>query len=114
MNLNERPNSIANGRTRSKTSRLITLNSAVEELLDSRILPQQAIFNSVNGLWNSLLPAELEQHCKIEDVSGGILKVRVDSPPYMHELRLCGPELLKELQKHCPRARIRTIKTFLA
>jgi hypothetical protein len=38
------------------------------------------------------------------------LKVFVDSPSYMHELRLCGPQLLSELQERCRSARVRTIK----
>ncbi len=114
MNRSEWQHSVANGRIRRKANQAVKLDSAIEELVNSRISPQQKIFDSVSGLWNSLLPAELERHCKIDDISEGILKARVDSPPYMHELRLCSAELLEVLQKRCPRARIKMIKIFLA
>jgi hypothetical protein len=61
-------------------------------------------------VWEQLLPAELRQHCKLAGISGGQLKVLMDSPVYLHELRLCGAELTRELQRRCPKARIRTIK----
>ena len=101
---------IPSRRTRQKPDRTVRLGDTITRLMKNRISPQQARFGAVEELWSQLLPAELRRHCKIADISAGQLKVLVDLPPYMHELRLCSSELLKELQQQCPRAKIRKIK----
>jgi len=64
----------------------------------------------VADAWSEILPDELGEHCGIVEVTGGLLKVKVDSPAYMYELQLCGSELLDELRRRCPRARLTRIK----
>jgi len=86
------------------------LGDTLSQLMDSRISPQQSRFSSIVELWSQLLPPELYRHCKIADISGNLLKVQVDSPAYMYELRLCSFELLEQLQCQCPLARIKKIK----
>ncbi len=93
-----------------KTDRTVRLGRVAQQLMDERISPRQARFGWVVELWGRLLPAGLRRHCEIVDISGGQLKVQVDSPSYMYELRLCSSELLKELQQQCPRAQIKKIK----
>ena len=88
----------------------VRLGDVTRELMENRISPQQARFGPIADLWNQLLPDELRRHCKIADISSGQLKVLVDSPSYMYELRLCGSDLLGELQQQCPRAHIKKIK----
>ena len=78
--------------------------------MEKRISPQQARFSQVVEVFSRLLPAELHGHCEIIDISGGQLKVKVDSPSYMYELQLCNSELLKELKWQCPKARLTKIK----
>jgi len=78
--------------------------------MDDRISPRQAQFSKITEAWNRLLPAELCGHCEIVDISGGRLKVQADSPSYMYELQICSSELLKELQRQCPRVRLAKIK----
>jgi len=97
-------------RTKPKLDRAVRLGDTLSELMENRISPRYARYSSVIELWGRLLPAELSRHCKLADISEGQLKVLVDSPSHMHELRLCNSELLGELQKQCPKARIRKIK----
>jgi len=82
--------------------------------MTEQISPRQNRFGVVAELWSRLLPGELRRHCDIVDISGGQLKVQVDSPSYMYELQLCSSELLKELQQQCPRARLTKIKFVVA
>ncbi len=82
--------------------------------MDRQISPRQAVFSNVADTWSQMLPAELGEHCEIVDISGGLLKVRVDSPSYMYELQLCSSELLEELRQHCPKARLTKIKFVIA
>jgi len=93
---------------------IVRVGEVVEQLMDRRISPRQARLALVVELWGRLLPTELGRHCEVADVSGGQLKVRVDSPAYASELRLCCSELLGELQRQCPRAKIKEIRFVLS
>jgi len=86
----------------------------VKERMDKWISPQQVKFESVVQLWSELLPDELRQHCRINDISAGRLKVLVDSPSYMYDLQLRSSEILAELRRCCPQVRIKSIKIALA
>ncbi len=102
--------SIRQRRNRATSKGAQRLGEVLGEVMDRRISPRQARFGPVAEFWNEVLPVELGRHCKIAGVSGGQLKVVVDSPSFMHELRLCSSELLEELRQRCPRARIEKIK----
>ena len=102
------------GRTKRRLDRTVRLGQAVQRLMAEQISPLQARFDAVAEVWRRVLPAELCRHCEITDVSGGQLKVRVDSPSYKYELQLCGSELLKELQRQCPKVRLTKIKFVVA
>jgi len=86
------------------------LGEVVKQLMESQVSPRQAMFGTIAKVWGELLPAELRRHCEVTDISGGRLKVLVDSPSYMYELQLCSSELLEELQRRCSAARIKKIK----
>ena len=103
------------GRPGARKSRgAIRLDQAVRELVDEQITPKQARFSRIAEVWSRLLPAQLAGHCEIVELSGGQLDVQVDSPSYMYELQLCSSELLKELQRQCPKARLTRIKLVVA
>ena len=88
----------------------VSLGDVLSELMENRVSPQQIRFGLIAEAWSQLLPTELCQHCKIVDISSGRLKVLADSSSYMYELQLLSCELLKELARRCPRARIKEIK----
>ena len=102
------------GRAKRRLDRTVRLGQAVQQLMAAQISPRQASFDAVVEVWRQVLPAELCQHCEIIDVSSGQLKVQVDSPSYRYELQLCGSELLRELQRRCPRVRLTKIKFVVA
>jgi len=110
MDQNERLCNIVKWRTKPKADKAARLGDTINELMENQISPRHARFGSVAQLWDQLLPAELSQHCRLADISAGQLKVLVDSPAYLHELRLCSSELIRELQRQCPRARIKKIR----
>jgi len=95
---------------RSKPKSAVRLGDIAKDLMEYRISPQQARFEPIAEAWSQLLPAELRRHCKIVDISGGRLKVQVDLPSYRYELQLCSSQLVAEMQRQCPRARIKQIK----
>jgi predicted nucleic acid-binding Zn ribbon protein len=95
---------------RTKPNSTATLGDAVRQLMEDWISPQQSRFGGVAEFWSELLPAELSRHCRLAGISGGQMKVLVDSPSYMHELRLCSSQLLEALRQRCPKARIKRIK----
>ncbi len=110
MDEDQQLRNIIRWRTKSNLNRTAKLGDAVKQLMENQISPQQARFGLIAELWSQLLPAELCRHCKLAGLSGGQLKVLVDSPTHLYELQLCSPQLLEELQQQCPRARIKKIK----
>lgn len=102
------------GRRARKPDRAVRLGDAVQKFMAEQVSPRQARFGAVAELWSQLLPAELCRHCEIVDITGGQLKVRVDSPAYKYELQLCSSELLEELQQQCPKARLTEIKLVVS
>jgi len=82
--------------------------------MDNRISRQQVDFASIDKLCRDVLPQGLLEHCSIAGISGGQLKLQVDSPVYMYELQLAGGELLEELKRRHPRVAIEKIKLVLA
>ncbi|MBN1391276.1 MAG: DUF721 domain-containing protein [Sedimentisphaerales bacterium] len=88
----------------------VCLGDALSELMTSQVSPRQSRFESIADAWGRILPRELCRHSRIVDVSGGRIKVAVDSPSYMYELQLSSPELLEELDRRCPGTRIKEIK----
>ncbi len=63
--------------------------------------------------WAEILSPDLAAHCRIDEFSPGTLKVVVDGPGYMHELRLCKKDLCSEINRAAPSAKIRDIKLVI-
>ncbi|UCG47660.1 MAG: DUF721 domain-containing protein [Phycisphaerales bacterium] len=101
-------------RTRGRYKAAVSLGQVVSQLMAEQISPRQARLCEVADLWGRLLPSSLHEHCRIVDISRGLLKVEVDSPSYLYELQLCSEELLEELQRQCPGARVKRIKFVVA
>jgi hypothetical protein len=70
--------------------------------------------NRITEVWAQLLPPELAQHCRVVDLSGGLLTVEADSPSYLYELRISSHQLVEYLRRDCPAAKVRAIKVTLA
>lgn len=97
-------------RGEQQTDEAVRLGEIARQVMSDRITPQQARFGGVADAWSEVVPQGLYEHCEIVDLTGGELKVKVDSSAYMYELQLCGSELLEELRRQCPRARLKEIK----
>lgn len=107
---NEQLRNVVKWRRKRRRDETLKLGTVVAKLLEGQVWPKQAVFESVARVWRQLLPAELAEHSQIAEICGGQLKVQVDLSSYMYELQLCSSELLTELQKKCPQARLREIK----
>ena len=87
--------------------------SAMADLVGSfveRLAPVHARCDSVESVLEGLLPPAMRTHCRLAGVSGGNVKLVVDSASYMYELQLCKAELLTELQRLCPTSGLRRIQ----
>jgi hypothetical protein len=67
----------------------------------------------VTEVWAQLLPTGLAEHCRVIDLSGGLLTVEADSPSYLYELRISSHQLVEHLRLGCPEAKVRAIKVML-
>ena len=106
--------SLLNRRKTIRADRATRLCEVLEQFMGGRVSPQYKKFGQLPQVWSELLPAELAGHCSIGDISNGTLKVLVDSSAYVYELRLCSGELLKQIQRRCPGARLQKIKFVMA
>jgi hypothetical protein len=104
---------IASRRRANRPDRAVRVGEVVQQLVDNQLSPRQTALDLLNKLWRQLLPIELVRHSKIVELSGGQLKVQVDSASYMYELQLCSSGLLGELQRLCPQVRVKEIKLVL-
>jgi hypothetical protein len=86
------------------------LGDVLTELLDSKIEPQMERFVCLSEALRLLMPPELSEHCRIGDVSGGQLRLIVDSASYMYQLQLCSADLLAGLKIQCPQLRITRLR----
>jgi hypothetical protein len=90
------------------------LSDVLGNVMNQAVRPKYEKVGPLKQLWGELLPAGLANHCRIDEVAaGGVLRVAVDSKAYEQELRWCSGELLAEIQKKCPRARVKSIKFFI-
>ncbi len=95
----------------------ISLGQALQELMNTRqgdFAQRYETASRLTLLWMQLLPPALVQHCRIVDLSQGLLTVEVDSPSYMYELRVSSHELLQHLRQGCPSAKLKSIRFALA
>jgi hypothetical protein len=104
-----------NGRqVERRHNRMVCVGDVVHQLMDNQLSPRQEAFDVIDELWRQLLPAEIVRHSKIAEFSGGQLKVQVGAASYMYELQLCSSGLLSEIQRLCPKVRVKEIKVVLA
>jgi len=109
MNIYRQLHNIVRPQAGQRPETTVKLGDTLRELMEKQISPRQAKFEAVSESWGQLLPVELGRHCEIADISGGRIKVLVESAAYAYELRLCSSELLGQLKSHCPQARIEKI-----
>ena len=86
------------------------LGPLLEQYITEQVSPKYRQFSTVEGAWLQVVPEELAPHCRCEDVSGGQLRIVVDSPAYMYKLQTISGELLEKLEQICRRPNIRKLK----
>lgn len=78
-----------------------------------QLAPVHARCDSVAAALEGLLPPNMREHCRFEGVSAGNVKLLVDGASYRYELQLCKSDLLMELQRLCPSARVSRIQIVM-
>ena len=86
------------------------LGEVFAEYITRHITPQQGQLEQLSKVWARIITAQLRRHCAITQLSGGQLKVQVDSPSHLYRLRLLTSELLDELSRCSPRVPVKKIK----
>jgi hypothetical protein len=100
-------------KTRRGADAAVRLGDVIEEILRRRIEPRHLKLQAVRQAWDSLLPDELSRHCRPVELAGGSLKVAVDSPSHLYELRLVSGAVLEQLRRSCSSANVRQIRPVL-
>ncbi len=101
-------------KSKCRRGRAVRIGEVVNEVFEDAILQGQDRLRELNNNWQQLLPVGLSRHCRLGGLSGGVLQIEVESALYASELQLCKAELLGELRRRCPRARIKAMKLVIA
>jgi hypothetical protein len=86
------------------------LSEVLDSIMDERLSVRHEQTVQLEQAWAEVLPSGLAAHCRIGEFSPGVLKVIVDGPGYMHELRLCKKDLCDAINRAAPSAKIKDIK----
>jgi hypothetical protein len=86
------------------------LGDVLASMMANKITPQQELFSRASDIFKNLLPAEIYEHCRIDSLYNGQLRVIVDSPAYMYQLQMYSSSILVELKRQCTKYRIKKIK----
>lgn len=62
--------------------------------------------------WREVLPPVLVNICRLKEYKSGTLFVEVMPGPYLQQMHMMQQDLLRELQRRCPRSGLRKI-TFV-
>ncbi|MBN2456741.1 MAG: DUF721 domain-containing protein [Sedimentisphaerales bacterium] len=89
------------------------LGDAIAKLMAGDLQSKCEKFEVVAESWDELVPPEVRGHCRIAGISSGQVRIAVDSPAYLYQMRLVSSELLPMLQQLCPMARFRKIDCFV-
>lgn len=96
-----------------RRGRAVRIGEVITKVLENTILQQDSLA-AVSDSWTEVMPAGMVSHCRLAGLSRGILQVEAESALYASELHLYRAELLRELRRRCPRARITAIKLAVA
>lgn len=86
------------------------LGSFLEQYITEQVTPKYRHFSAVEKAWLQAVPDDLALHCHCDSISGGQLKISVDSPAYMYKLQIISDELIEKLGELCKRPTIRKLK----
>ena len=112
--MDSRTDSRTNQVRRSQPAPLAEALAEIMEPKRSGITQRYEAAGRINEAWSQILPVEMIRRCRIVDLAAGLLTVEVDSPSYMYELRISSQQLVEELRRECPEAKLRAMKIVLA
>jgi predicted nucleic acid-binding Zn ribbon protein len=95
---------------RAKARRPRLLGEAVNQYIAERVEPQQETSDDIAAAWRELVPRNLAGFCRLAEIARGRVRIVVNSPSYLYQLRLAAPGLLKQLQARCGRKAVKEIK----
>jgi predicted nucleic acid-binding Zn ribbon protein len=97
---------VAGASSQAGTTRLgVCVRMIIEQKFEPMILKN----DSVLSIWQQILPEELRGHCQVVQLANGVLKAKVDSTVYLYSAQCHKQQLLEQLQRDCPKARIRKV-----
>ena len=89
------------------------LAESVRHIMEEHFEPMMRKNDSVMENLQRILPEELKEHCRLEQITNGQLKIKVDSSACLFSAQLASNKLLEQLQQDCPRAGIRKVRFVL-
>ncbi len=106
----ERAIRCARTRTTARAGSATRLGDTLDVLMGRHLNGGHERFSALTEAWERLLPPDLIDQCEIRDFADGRLRVAVVGSAHRYEMQLRAGELLAQLKKQCPRARLMRIE----
>lgn len=87
----------------------VAAGKAAADFLDAR-QRQWAKQIAVVDAWQAIAPPGLKDRCQLLDFRGRTLVIAAPPGPYRHQLEIVKTELVKQLQRLCPKAGVSRIE----
>jgi len=85
------------------------LGALVCDYMTKQIEPTQQRMSVLRAVWAKVVPPRLRSHCRAAELVKGELKILVDGPVYLYQLRVLAVELLTDLRKTPPARKVRKL-----
>ena len=66
--------------------------------------------SAIVDAWQRIVPASLQDYCRLDKRAGNTLYVQVLAGPYMHQAQMVCGEWIEQIQQYCPRCGITKIR----
>lgn len=96
-------------RTKRRSDSTVKLADSISSLMNGRISPQQERYMAAADALDQVVPASFRSRCKIAEIAGNTLRLKVNSPVYLYQLKVCEEALLEQLKKNRAIAKINKI-----
>lgn len=88
----------------------IELGGLVSQYIRNTVKVKERQAGPVVRAWQEVLPSGLQEVCRINKISGGVLEVFVRDAVFLYEMQMLKQELLKDLGQRCKRVKVKDIK----
>jgi predicted nucleic acid-binding Zn ribbon protein len=86
------------------------LAKAINEYIAEHVEQKHEENQDIAKAWRETVPSQLASFCRLAEITRGRVRIVVQSPSHLYQLRLSERELLLAMQKRCGRKAVKELK----